>query len=43
MRDKVKLLVSAISPHLRWLLLLLSLVALLLGIGAPDGVGNGGW
>lgn len=28
--------------HLKWLLILLSLIALLLGAGAPDGPGGGG-
>lgn len=41
---RIKLLLGKLSDPraLRWVLVLLSLAALLLGIGAPDGYGTGG-
>lgn len=42
MRDKTILFLASVGPYAKWVLLLLSLVAMLLGIGAPDGIGTGG-
>ena len=44
MKDRVQLFLQRYADprYLKWLLILLGLVALVLGAGAPDGWGTGG-